>query len=390
MIDTIAIILDQSKFAIFDPEKFHPSAREIMTRKVEMRKATQNPTKKQLKAGNYLPRLTLFKRPSRNGRYPEVTLKIEFSIPKMIFSNNFDELEESDFEQVVVILKEKLAQMGIQAYSLGIENALVSLVHYGKNFVLTDYSTPYSYIQEIRKADISRVYDTNQTDFRNEGHSFKYRSNSFEIVFYDKIKDLEKAKISPKRSEESEDVAIQLNLFDVLKPQSKKEPFEVLRMEIRLNNRRKIRAELKRLGFDLEPTFINLFSKNIAQQVCLKYLHDIKPKLIFSVVSSSQSFTTQLSELIAKNPQEKSEFLFQYLAFAQVINEHDLRTARQLIDPANSGKWYRLKKKFENIKHPDQSFQIDKLVKIINEFKPVKLVDYHQLMLNNDKNETNR
>ncbi len=389
MIDTIAIILDQSKFAIFDPEKFHPSAREITTPKIEIRKATQNPTKKQLRAGNYLPRLTLFKRPSRNGRYPEITLKIEFSIPKMMFGNNFDELEESDFEQVVIVLKEKLAQMGIQAYSLGIENALVSLVHYGKNFVLTDYSTPYSYIQEIRKADISRVYDTNQTDFRNEGHSFKYRSNSFEIVFYDKIKDLEKARISPKRSEENKDVAIQLNLFDALKPQSKREPFEVLRMEIRLNNRRKIRTELKRLSFEFEPTFKNLFSKNITQQVCLKYLHDIKSKLIFSAVKSCQSFTEQLSELIANNPKEKPNFLFQYLAFTQVVNEHDIRTARQLIDPANSGKWYRLKKKFVNIKLTNQSFQINKLVKIIDEFKPVKLVDYPMLLLNNDKNEIN-
>lgn len=388
MIDTIAIILDQSSFAIFEPDKFRPSATEIMSQKIEMRKSTLNPTKKQYESGNYLPRLTLFKRPSYSGYYPEITLKIEFSIPKMMYGNNFEEIEEDNFKQVVVTLQEKLAQMGVKAYSLGIENAMVSLVHYGKNFVFTDYSTPYGYIQEIKKADISKVYDTNQTDFRNEGHSFKYRTNSFEIVFYDKIKDLEKAKISPKRSEEKEDTTIQLDLFDHLKP--KKRPFEVLRMEIRLNNRKKIRTELKKLGFELEPTFKNLFSKNISQQVCLKYLSEIKSKLNLTTIESNKSFTNQLTTLIANNPQEKPEFLFQYLTFIQIVNENDIRTARQLIDPSNSGKWYRVKKRFESIKQENQSRYIDKLLKEIEKFKPIKLIDYPQLMLNNDKNETNR
>ena len=54
--------------------------------------------------------------------------------------------------------------------------------------------------------------DVNQTDYRNEGHSYKWHCNSYEIVFYDKIKDLEKAKHSDKRAIEK-DNAIQLNLF---------------------------------------------------------------------------------------------------------------------------------------------------------------------------------
>lgn len=57
--------------------------------------------------------------------------------------------------------------------------------------------------------------DVNQTDYRNEGHSYKWHCNSYEIVFYDKIKDLEKARLSDKRVVEK-DNAIQLNLFPEL------------------------------------------------------------------------------------------------------------------------------------------------------------------------------
>ena len=57
--------------------------------------------------------------------------------------------------------------------------------------------------------------DVNQTDYRNEGHSYKWHCNSYEVVFYDKIKDLEKAKQSEKRAIEK-DNAIQLHLFPEL------------------------------------------------------------------------------------------------------------------------------------------------------------------------------
>ncbi len=74
-------------------------------------------------------------------------------------------------------------------------------------------------------------------------HSYKWHSNSYELVFYDKIRDLEQAKKSDKRSLKK-DNAIKLHLYDTLHNKNK---FEVLRMEARLNNRRKIQQILKLL-----------------------------------------------------------------------------------------------------------------------------------------------
>ncbi len=65
---------------------------------------------------------------------------------------------------------------------------------------------------KIKEANIKLSLDTNQTDYRNEGHSYKWHCNAYEVVFYDKIKDLEKAKQSEKRAIEK-DNALQLKLF---------------------------------------------------------------------------------------------------------------------------------------------------------------------------------
>jgi hypothetical protein len=134
----------------------------------------------------------------------EVTLKIEFSLPKLFFGNNFNELQLKDFIVLLNKLTDSLRSMGVLTTSEILKQAPVSVVHYSKNIALTDGSTPYHYINKIKEANVKLSLDINQTDYRNEGHSFKWHCNSYEVVFYDKIKDLEKAKLSSKRSLEKD------------------------------------------------------------------------------------------------------------------------------------------------------------------------------------------
>ncbi len=141
--------------------------------------------------------------------------------------------------------------------------APVSAVHYSKNIPLTDGSTPYHYIKKIKEANITQALDTNQTDFRNDGHSFKWHCNSYEVAFYDKIKDLEVSKKSEKRAIEKDNV-MQLGLFDKLK---KRRLFEVLRMEVRLNKRQKISQIFKKLEIGSEITFQSVFDAKKSQIV---------------------------------------------------------------------------------------------------------------------------
>ena len=254
-------------FTILERDKFSPSASGLYDQTSGYHlggrgnmKCTQNPTPAELRAGIYKPRLTVTKRFNKFGSY-DIPLKIEFSVPKLVFGNNFDELVDTDFEQTISILNSKLKEMGVYVFEQNLRSAPVSAVHYGKNIALTDYTTPYTYISQLRQVNFNAILDTSQTDYFNGGSGIKAHANTYEIAFYDKLQDLKKAKISPKRAYES-DSHVQLGLFETI---TSKNPFEVLRMEIRLGKRQKIRQIFKQCNLDLEPTFENVFKLSVAQ-----------------------------------------------------------------------------------------------------------------------------
>ncbi len=258
MIDTVVLLLPQHAYQITEPDKFVPSARwitGISSSALHGIQSRQNPTKKELLAGIYKPRLTLF--PSANTRNSkEMVLKVELSLPKLFFGNNFEELKGKDWQPLLSKLSSTLDQMGVIVDPLALARAPISAIHYSKNIALTDGSTPYHYINKIKEANIKLSLDTNQTDYRNEGHSYKWHCNSYEVAFYDKIKDLEKAKQSDKRAIEK-DNALQLNLFSKFARRKKK--LEILRMEVRLNKRQKIKQLFNKLGIKSDLSFKSLF-----------------------------------------------------------------------------------------------------------------------------------
>lgn len=378
-------MLKQDMFTILERDKFTPSASEIHNTFYQrggraFRKCTQNPTQRELKSGIYKPRLTLTRRVNREGNY-EITLKVEFSIPKLIYGNNFDELTDSDFDKVIQKLKMILKKMGVGVFEHFLINAPVSSVHYSKNIVLTDHSTPYTYLSQLTKLNINKRLDTNRTDFRNEGHSFKYRANTFEIVFYDKLRDLKRAKMSEKRAEE-DDNALQLGLFDILRQQK---PFEVLRVEIRLNRRPKINQILKKTGRAIEPTFINIFSQETAKTVLLYYIKEIEeaypPLLIYQYDSPKKFF----ENLLMANPEIKPTQALELTAFRALLDEIGVREYRQITKRYGDYYWYSLNKKMKKLKRADEISVFALLRDEITKFEPLKLFANQDEMLNNVK-----
>ena len=388
MIDTIVLTLKQGMFTILDHTKFSPSTQGLYDATAGYYRlggrsnitCKQNPTPNELKRGIYKPRLTVTKRINRERKF-EIPLKIEFSIPKLIYGNNFDELTDNDFLDVIQKLREVLKQMGVYAYESSLTNAPVSSVHYSKNIALTDHTTPYTYIEPLTKLNINKRLDTNRTDFRNEGHSFKYRANSFEIVFYDKMMDLEKAKLSEKRTEEK-DNALQLNLFDQLR-QTK--PLEVLRIEIRLNKRQKINQILKKIGKEVEPTFINLFNQDTAKRVLLHYLNEIEeaypPLLIYQHDSPKKLFNS----LIITNPTIGVSSALKMLGLKMLLNEVGVREFRQMTKQYGYSTWYSLNKEMKKLNKPAEVDTFSVLRQELNKFEPLHLLAFQDQMLNNDK-----
>jgi len=375
MIDTIVLMLPSDQFAIADHEKFSPSTIGLFQApyyKLGGRgncSCYQNPTAEELRRGNYKPRLTVTKRIGKGGY--SVVLRIEFSVPKLIFGNNFDEVDDSHFALVVDALLERLREMGIVIFRQAIVNAPVSAVHYSKNIPLVDHSTPYGILKEISKINLTQALDLNQTDFRNEGHCLKFHANSYELVLYDKMKDLQKAKISEKRAVER-DNAIQLDLIDGLKP---KKPFEVLRIEARLNKREAIKRFLKKAGITCNMTFAALFNKAISRKVLMSFLEDIERgyALVAYKPKTPQDF---IADFRMNQPKAKIRKMLQMYGLKIAIDEIGVREFREATKSYGKHHWPRLMRDLAACKFRTGFSAIEPMIKALMKFESLKLNEF--------------
>jgi len=379
MIDTVVLTIPRSKYTILDHNRFSPSTKGLFEPPYYSLgsrsnfSCKQNPTKKDYLSGIYKPRLTVTKRVRRGGYvYP---LRVEFSIPKLIFSNNFDEIQESDFNLAIDTLKERLKEMAILVKKDDLVNANVSAVHYSKNIALTNYTSCSMVLGELAKINLTKRLDLDKTSFRNEGQVIHYHANSFEVAIYDKIKDLEQAKVSEKRSTEKNN-QIQLNLFDnnpIVKP------FEVIRIEIRLNNRAKIKSLLKSLKMAIEPTFINLYSNMLSKNIILYFWKEIEESS--HILSVDTDKPLEIFKTITKNnPGIRNTKALKILATIFLVQEIGFRNTRNLFDTNyKSNKfWYNLIKELKETRLPmnERYNPITEVSRSIKEFKPLKIKEY--------------
>lgn len=369
MIDTMKLALDTTMFALIDEARFEKH-KDIVGRGYFS--LLQNPTAGEMRRGIYKPRLTLAHRFNHKGE-PAKILTVESSLTKLIFGNNFDELTGNEFSKVAETLCSTLRGMGVRIFDALLPNAPASAVHYAKNLPLTDYTTPRTYIEKFSRANVSQRADTNQTDFRNAGQSFKYHTNSFEFAMYDKISDLKQAKISEKRAEEK-DNAIQLHLLDDF---AKKRPFEVIRVESRLNQRWKIKQMLKKIGKEgVEPTFKNLFDREISQRILLNNLKELEDSYPPVLALKKQNFTDSFTGLLISNPDKKPEQLVEMVGLMALFEEVGVRGFREATKRYGNQFWYKENGKMKSLNKPKEVEVFQTLRKQLEEFKPLRLVDF--------------
>ena len=375
MIDTVAITIPEGDFKILNHNRFSPNTENLWTPpyiKVTGKpfKAVCNPTQKDKEIYGYLPRLTIYKAVRRNGF--EIFLRIEFSIPKLLYGNNFDEVEESDFDDICWELKNTLFVMGVEISNIKIlTDAATSTIHYSKNIILTDGTIPYSYLNEFRKINVNQQLDTNQSDFRNEGHAVRYRSNSYEVVLYDKLKDLEQAKKSEKLAIEKNNYS-QLSLFD---SHLYINPFEVIRLEIRLGNRKKIKQVLAKYEFMYKKlTFKDLYSKNLSQKILLETINDIEnsyPIILKADVRDDNEF---IAKIQLNNPNLSLSQILKYLGLKNALESMGTREFRKVTERFGKNNWYRLNKCMKDLDFGKSINVFDVLRKALVDFEAVRLV----------------
>ncbi|MFA4995704.1 MAG: hypothetical protein WC536_01020 [Patescibacteria group bacterium] len=361
MIDTIAITLKPNEFWITDNTKFIP-----ISSNNGFDKLAYNGSRK---SDVYLPRLTPYKRGGS-----KLFLKIEFSAPKMLFGNNFDELNETDFDSLVKILAERLKIMGIGVFPSFLRTADVSKIDFSKNIALSNYWKSTMILNELKKIDLTKRLDIQQNSFRNFGYILHFHCNSFEIAIYDKIKDMEQSKISEKRAFEKES-AIQLNLFDEIK--KKQRPMEVLRFEIRLVKRAKIKQLFKTLNITNDLTLENMFSKKLSQQVLNHYWEEITSNMQLALIKDSDDFT--VLEKILESRKFRPITALALAMSVRVIKEEGADRFKRLLEKASSGKTFtKLKKDILSLNLPKnvKAQGFEQVSNQLSSFEMLKISEY--------------
>jgi len=374
MIDTVKLRLDYGLFRITAPNKFSPSVRELYGYQGEKIICIQNPTKRELQKGIYKPKLTMIRKKISIADY-KMCMMVEFSIPKLLYKNNFDEVEESQFNDVLEALIEKLNIMGVEVHKNILRLAPVSVIHFSKNIPLTDYSTPLMYLSSLTKVNMAQRLDLNNTNFRNGGHSLKYHANSYEIAFYDKLKDLAQAKKSEKRAEEK-DNALQFNLLNRTKFPI---PFEVLRMEVRFNKPSAIRQILRKVDMEKRHLdFYLLFNETISQKILLHYLNIMEekyPKLLLGEYKNPQEF---LINLRINDPTLKFPKAVQLFGLTKLLEETGARGVKELAQSYNYNKrnLERLYKDSNEVANAEDFMVFSRLREALEKFEILRLRNY--------------
>lgn len=372
MIDTVVLTIPNGQFTIMKHEAFSPSTIGLYKPPYYTMGSRsyvdcyQNPKKDDV----YKPRLTARKRMARGG-FP-IELKVEFSIPKLLYGNNFDELQDKDFDLVIETLKQRLKEMHVLVFSDFLKQAPVTTVHYSKNIVLTDGTTPSVILDEMKKLNLNMKLDVNQTDYRNEGHVYKYRTNTYEVVMYDKLKDLIQAKISEKRAVEKGN-KMQIHLFDDYKP---KDPFQVIRLEIRLNSRTTIKKALKTIVTNENLTFEQLFNTDISKELLNKQWEGIvnQHNIYDCDIKSKEDL---LQNIIMHNPKMTFGKALKMAGVMTLINEVGVRKFRQITSKYGKKAWYRLNDDIKRTKLPKGHYNpLHSVTDALKLYEPVRLKDY--------------
>ncbi|PIQ78109.1 hypothetical protein COV82_01835 [Candidatus Peregrinibacteria bacterium CG11_big_fil_rev_8_21_14_0_20_46_8] len=375
MIDTVRLTIPDHNFIIVNPERFDPPATDVLGYTIfgahGTKKWIQNFGKR---AGRYMPKLTIIKRLIKGGK--SVTLNIECSLPKLIFEgSNFDELEDSDFSNVVKTLHECVEKMGIKLIGNPIESAIVSAIHFSKNISFLDYTTVSSVLKYVEKANISRRLDLNTKRFDNGGSAVYFYAKSHAFVLYDKIQDLKQPK---GRGVEDNTFHAQMDIFDEIR-RVHRQPLEILRLEYRLLNRVKLKAALKIIGAPGLTTFRELFSARLSHKLLQHYWVNIMDSLKYPILSESLSVEEVVREVLRQQKWHATPSkTLQIIGCYYGIRELGMRSFNGMFNKYFSvGSIYRTLAQMNDLEFKQsQKFDpFNHIGKELSEFKPLKMKD---------------
>ena len=373
MIDTVCLLIPKDKLTVIDLSHYGVPTWNLHSKTDQYDKFVKNPSKRDLESGLYFPRLTGYK---RKGFRQEANVRIEFSVPKLLYLNNLDELENKDFPQVISVLQDRLRTMGIIVSKALLEKASVSSVHFSRNIQLEDGYTVTHLISEMNKVNLRKCFDFSKTRFMNDGQSLYAHTTTHQMVVYDKVSDLNKDK---KRAIDKDQTLYQRSLFAELSKDT--ELREILRFEIRLNHKQKMNKVLEDLGYSKNPTFKDVFSAEMSRKVVESYWLKLIKERNLGLFSISVSVKDILRTLFLADKKLKPKQAIYLLGLFQLAKDEDgMRQLRTIVSKRSHDRtWYRIAKDMQKAselitknKIRNWVTQIDKKLEIYQPYKTKK------------------
>jgi len=368
MVDTVVLSIQPQKY-VSESELFG-AGWDLQNTSRGYRKYVKNQSARQKQDGIYRPR------PRFANREGTGLLQLEFSIPKLIFGNNVDEVCEKDFDIVLQTLQARLRDLGIWLFEPILRKASVSVFHPSKNILLTDSYTASGVIKELKKINLTQKMDLTRDSFKNDSHSLHLHANSHELVVYDKIPDLTKPK---GRAEDKDKTPMQLSLFQQFKKQGRLP--EVLRIEARLANKRKMNAVLEKNGFCKNPTFEDIFKESVCKKIVESYWDEMVVKENLFLFGLSPGPKQTMKNLTKSYPVIKPKEAAYLVGLDQLCKDGDgIRELRGMLEKqATRRTWYRIAKDMKKLNAIQNPAHCHGWIKQIREqmesFQPLKIDD---------------
>ncbi len=375
MIDTIILTIDRERIKPIAQLSGGAPAWDLQSKSPGYEKYVKNPSASQLKSGCYLPRLTGYRRQEKDNQVKSA-VKIEFSIPKLLYQNNLDEVSDSQFELVVRTLRERIKQLGFEVTENVLINATVSAVHYSKNIRLLGGYTSQMVISELHKVNLNKRFDLTKARYMNDGQSLCIYSNHHSFIIYDKIADLRRG---GKRSIDKDQSPQQKNAFD------KSTNAEILRLEVRLSHKQKVSSLFKELGYTNKPTFRDAFATDKSQAVLQNYWSKFIEKNTMLIFAYSVTPQDILKQIALAQPKAKPKALLYSVGLLQVSREgNGLRDVRGVLEKRGTPRsWHRLTAEMRLLTTTLQNVRprewYDQVKIALKEYKPIRISRaYHE------------
>ncbi len=219
----------------------------------------------------YLPKIEVYEALNDDRNELTYTLQARFSVPKLLYGNSVQEVNDNDLERVIYAFTKALTGAGIVVSSTTVANARVSQVDFCKNIILPRDIRMQEVLTELQRTDISKAIDMTQKEYKHGGRTLHIYSQTVERVFYDKVNDATRPKGKRKDKGHIEREREVIDRYGLANR-------EIFRYEYRLKKNQAVKQKVNAALRRPYPTVVqlkDLFTPNLCKTILLQSWRDL-------------------------------------------------------------------------------------------------------------------